>query len=90
MVAKRVSESELATSLPEFLERARTGERFAIERDGEIIAEVIPSASKPGITARELIARVGNLKFPGEGFGDDLEAIQAEQGFAVCHRGALR
>jgi hypothetical protein len=28
----------------------------------------------------ELIARIGNLKMPGDGFADDLEAIQAEQG----------
>lgn len=82
MVAKRISETELATNLPEFLERVRVGDRFEIERDGEVFAEVIPSATKPGITARELIARVGNLKFPGNGFGDDLEAVQSAQPLA--------
>jgi antitoxin (DNA-binding transcriptional repressor) of toxin-antitoxin stability system len=36
----------------------------------------------PGITVSELIARVGDLKAPGGGFADNLEAVQAEQGLA--------
>ena len=34
---------------------------------------------QPGITVNELIARVGDLKTPDDGFADNLEAIQAEQ-----------
>ena len=37
---------------------------------------------QPGTTASELIAKVGNLKFPGDGFADDLESVQAKQGLA--------
>ena len=41
-----------------------------------------PDLEQPGITASELIAKVGNLKFPGDGFADALEAVQAKQGLA--------
>lgn len=37
---------------------------------------------QPGITASELLANVGNLEMPGDGFADDLEAVLAEQGLA--------
>lgn len=41
-----------------------------------------PKMVQPGITWSEFIARVGDLKMPGDGFADDLEAVQAEQGIA--------
>ena len=36
----------------------------------------------PGITIEELLATVGNLKMPGSGFADALEAVQAAQPLA--------
>jgi antitoxin (DNA-binding transcriptional repressor) of toxin-antitoxin stability system len=76
MVAKRVSEAELATNLPEVLERVRIGERFEIERDGEIIAEVIPSGPKPGITLRELALELSRLPPLDDDFAEDIEAAR--------------
>ena len=77
MVAKRVSEAELASSLAAGLERARTGERFAIERDGEIITEVIPSSLKPGNTLRDLALELARLPALDEDLAADVEATRA-------------
>ena len=82
MVTERLTEEELAARLEEVLDRVNCGGRFEIERDGEVFAEFAPPTAKPGITAKELIARVGNLEMPGEGFADALEEIQANQGIA--------
>jgi hypothetical protein len=41
-----------------------------------------PGRVQPGNTAQEFISGVGNLKFPGGGFGDSLEAVQASQPLA--------
>jgi antitoxin (DNA-binding transcriptional repressor) of toxin-antitoxin stability system len=75
MVAKRVSAAELATSLPEFLERARTGERFEIERNGEVIATISPLQLQRGITWGEFVATYHTLPRPDDRFADDLEEI---------------
>lgn len=78
-----ISATELSRRLSDILNRVRyRGERFVIQRNGENIAVIQPLRDKPGITARELIAQVGNLQFPGDGFGDDLEAVQATQPLA--------
>lgn len=75
-----ISATELSKRLSDILNRVKyRGERFVIQRNGEAVAIIEPVRAKPGITARELIAQVGNLKFPGDGFGDDLEAVQAAQ-----------
>lgn len=75
----KISPTELAKRLTDILERVRGGERIVVERDGEPIATITSSIGRPGITARELVARVGDLGMPGDGFADDLEAIQAAQ-----------
>lgn len=36
----------------------------------------------PGITVSELIARVGDLKVPDDGYADNLEGVQASQPLA--------
>jgi antitoxin (DNA-binding transcriptional repressor) of toxin-antitoxin stability system len=75
-----VTVAELVTNLDDVLDRIKeSGERFVVERDGEPIAVLTPPNPKPGITGRDLIARLGNLAMPGDGFADDLEAIQAAQ-----------
>jgi antitoxin (DNA-binding transcriptional repressor) of toxin-antitoxin stability system len=81
MVSENLTEAELAERLDDVLERVPHGEQFKIGRDGEVIAIMSPAARPLGITAEELIARLGNLKLPGDGFADDLEAIQEAQGF---------
>lgn len=82
MTAK-ITVEELATDLVAILDRVEhKGERITIVRDGQSIADLVPRGCPPGITARELVERVGNLALPGEGFADDLEAIQANQGVA--------
>ena len=57
-----------------YREFPRSDDRFVDDLEA-ILAE----RDRPGITARELIAQVGNLKFPGGGFADALEAAQAAQ-----------
>jgi antitoxin (DNA-binding transcriptional repressor) of toxin-antitoxin stability system len=75
-----ISATELSRRMSDILNRVKyRGERFVIQRNGESFAVIEPLRNKPGITARELIAQVGNLKFPGDGFGDDLEAVQSSQ-----------
>ena len=75
-----ISATELSRRMSDILNRVKyRGERFIIQRNGESIAIILPLGDKPGITARDLIAQVGNLEFPGDGFGDDLEAVQKSQ-----------
>jgi prevent-host-death family protein len=75
----KISATDLARNLSDVLNRVRyRGERFVVERNGDPVASLGP-ASAPGITVGELIARLGDLPLPGEGFADDLEAIQAAQ-----------
>jgi antitoxin (DNA-binding transcriptional repressor) of toxin-antitoxin stability system len=82
MVTERSTEEELATRLPEALDRVSRGERFQIESDGATFARIVPYVVKPGTTWAEFIANVGDLQTLGEGFADDLEAVQASQGIA--------
>jgi antitoxin (DNA-binding transcriptional repressor) of toxin-antitoxin stability system len=76
----KVTATELAKNLADILNRVRyRGERFLIMRNGEAVANLGPPEGPPGITAAELVARLGDLAMPGDGFADDLEAIQANQ-----------
>jgi prevent-host-death family protein len=78
-----ITATELSRQLSDILNRVKyRGEKFIIQRNGETIATLAPAAEKPGITVKELVARIGNLSMPGDGFADDLEAIHAEQGIA--------
>jgi antitoxin (DNA-binding transcriptional repressor) of toxin-antitoxin stability system len=77
-VETRISATELARGLSNILNRVRrSGERFVIERNGETVAVLGPPAR--GIHVDEFAERVGDLELPGDGFADDLEAIQAAQ-----------
>jgi antitoxin (DNA-binding transcriptional repressor) of toxin-antitoxin stability system len=76
-----ITATELAKGLSDVLNRVKyKGERFVVQRNGETIATLVPLAPPPGITVKALVAEIGNLSMPGDGFADDLEAIQAEQG----------
>ncbi len=76
----RITATDLSKSLSDFLNRVcYRGERFIIERNGMPVATLAPPGPVPGITLRELVVRLGSLHPPGEGFAEDLEAIQASQ-----------
>lgn len=76
----RITATELAKNLSDVLSRVRyRGEHFVVERNGEPVASLGPVTRPQGVTVRELVARVGHLKLPREGFADDLEQIQATQ-----------
>ena len=76
----RITATELARSLSDVLNRIRyRGERFIVERNGEPIATIGPSGPAVGARWSDIVARIGHLKLPDEGFADDLEAIIAEQ-----------
>jgi hypothetical protein len=73
----------LSRNLSDILNRVKyRGETFAVQRNGEIIATIAPKHRVPQVTLDEVIAKIGDLRMPGDGFADDLEAIQEEQGLA--------
>ena len=75
-----LSATDLARSLSDVLNRVRyRGETFIIERNGEPVAALTPPVPTPGCTLADLVSRLGDLDLPGEGFADDLEAIQSSQ-----------
>jgi antitoxin (DNA-binding transcriptional repressor) of toxin-antitoxin stability system len=76
----KITATELAKNLSDILNRIRyRGERFVVERNGEPVASLAPISAPPGITVQEFLDRLGHLELPGDGFADDLEAIQAAQ-----------
>lgn len=83
----KLSERDFARALSEVLNRVRDGERFVVERDGERLAILTPPAAGPalGISGSELVARIGDLKMPGDGFADDIEAARARLRPASVH-----
>lgn len=78
-----ITATELSRSLSDVLNRVKyKGERFRVQRNGETIATIVPTKHIPEVTLDDIIARVGDLYVPGDGFADDLAATQAEQGMA--------
>ncbi len=73
-----LSEDDLAAALSRVLDRVHDGERFVVERDGQRLAVLTPPASERirGITGAELMARIGDLQMPNDGFADDIEAAR--------------
>ena len=80
MVAeRRVSEEELAEHLTEVLRDIEgRGEPVSVTRDGAVIAVIHPASPKM-TTVQEIREKIGDLQFPGDGFGDDLEWVQSQQ-----------
>ncbi|GMU39589.1 MAG: hypothetical protein AMXMBFR23_04550 [Chloroflexota bacterium] len=75
----RITATELSRNLSDILNRVRyAGERFVIERGGEVVGTLEPAARR-ATTFREVVAALGDLRMPGDGYADDLEAIQREQ-----------
>lgn len=76
----RITATELSKSLSDVINRVRyRGESFLIERNGEPVATLIPAVPAGQITLRELAGKLGNLPLPGNGFAEDLEAVQSSQ-----------
>ena len=76
----RITATELARSLSDVLNRVRyRGESFLVERNGEAVAALRPSGPSSTVTLRDMVAHCGDLEAPGEGFADDLEAVQSSQ-----------
>jgi prevent-host-death family protein len=86
-MATKITATELAKSFSDVLNRVRyRGERFLVERNGEPVATLAPVEPVPAITLSQLVGRLGDVSLPGEGFADDLEAIQSSQpGLRLLH-----
>jgi len=73
-----LNEHDLAAALSRVLNRVRDGERFLVERNGQLLAVLSPPMAEPtlGITGEDLLARIGDRRMPGDGFADDIEAAR--------------
>ena len=79
-MVRTISAAELAKHLSDVLNRVHyRREQFVIERNGDPVASLGPVPSPIGLSIRELTERLGSLILPGDGFADDLEAVQAAQ-----------
>ena len=54
--------------------------QIAGQSDEPSLAACEPRPVQSGTTWSEYVAKVGDLKMPGDGFAEDLKAIQAAQG----------
>jgi antitoxin (DNA-binding transcriptional repressor) of toxin-antitoxin stability system len=79
MVTDTLTVADLELRLNDVLDRVRRGEQIAIERDGEVIATIVPPDFRPGITWGEFVATYHERPRPDDRFADDLEAILAER-----------
>jgi hypothetical protein len=76
-----ITDNELARSLSDVLDRVRyRNERFVIQSNGKTIATISPPAPQPGVMLHDALRALAGVEFPGDGFADDLEEIQAAQG----------
>jgi antitoxin (DNA-binding transcriptional repressor) of toxin-antitoxin stability system len=77
-----ISATDLARTLSDVLSRVRFGgERFVVQRGGRVVAAVVPADQGPrAVTPREIVEALSGFELPGEGFADDLEAVQNAQG----------
>lgn len=77
-----ISATELARHLADVLSRVQyRGERFLIERNGSLAAAMMPPATRPSITLKDLAVLMGDQE-PDAAFADDLEALQDSQPLA--------
>jgi hypothetical protein len=79
MAVESISATKLARSVSDILNRIYyRGERFVVQRGGKTVAALGPPTSGP-IPLSEVLATLAGLELPGDGFADDLEAIQTAQ-----------
>lgn len=68
-----ITATELARNLSDILNRVRyKGERFRVERNGEVIAVLGPKNEVPAYTVGDFIRDFGDLEVP-PGFADALD-----------------
>jgi len=80
-VDKKITATELARSLSDILNRVRyRGERFVVERNGEVIACLSPATPPKEMTWEKFIMGIRDLPQLDEDFAKDIEEIQASQG----------
>ena len=76
----KVITTELGRSLTDIMDRVHHGgETFDVHHDGEVIASLSPPCPSLGIPMHLAAERLRNVASPGDGFADDLEAVQSSQ-----------
>jgi antitoxin (DNA-binding transcriptional repressor) of toxin-antitoxin stability system len=77
----KLTATQLARSLSDVLNRVQyKGERFVIERNGQVVATLQPTAvTRKGPTLEEFVEALKHAPRPDDEFEDDLRAIQAAQ-----------
>jgi antitoxin (DNA-binding transcriptional repressor) of toxin-antitoxin stability system len=76
----KITATELARSLSDILNRVRyRGERFVVERNGEIIATLAPAAPAAKMTLHQFIRYLKEKGPVGGDFADNLEDLQRSQ-----------
>ncbi len=76
MVPRKLTVVELETGLTEVLEGVRQGQRFTIERDGQVIGEIVPISEKASFTVRELAGELFLLPPIDDDFGADVRSAR--------------
>ena len=77
----KITATELARHLSDILSRVRyRGESFEVLRNGEVVAELRPSAPAKQITWGEFLELWPTFPKPDEDYWKDLEAIHQSQG----------
>lgn len=73
----RVSTVELMETLPDVLAKISDGgESIQIERDGILIATIVPATPKRGVMWSEFAERYARLPHPDEDFANDVSSIR--------------
>lgn len=76
--AERITAAALARKLSDVPNRLRhRGERFVVERGGELVAAIGPASAPFGPTVREFAELLTAAPRPDAGFVDDLERVHA-------------
>ena len=79
----RITATHLAKSLSDVLNRVRyRGQQFVVVRNGEPVATLAPAGLSSGVTMAEVMASIGHIKMPRDGFANDLEQVQHSQPMA--------
>lgn len=74
----RISATDLGRRVGDVLGRIRyRGDSFLVERNGELVARVVPVAEHPAATLREAAAAWTGAGPGDDAFADDLERVMA-------------
>jgi antitoxin (DNA-binding transcriptional repressor) of toxin-antitoxin stability system len=73
-MATRITATELARNLSDILNRVKyRGEKFSVERKGEVVAIIEPAPKSKQITWGEFLELYDKIPKPDPGFWDDVE-----------------